>query len=234
MNLLIIALLSTCIFCSCESITGSGNIVSESRNLKEFTGIKNSGSIDVEVIHEERQMVKVVADDNILEYVITKVENGVLNIYLKNNLSFRSINVTVYVSSPSIQQLLVSGSGTITSKNLLKDEDKIELKVSGSGEIEANLDAPSIVANVSGSGKILLRGRTKNFSSTVSGSGDLDCEKLLAENTAVKVSGSGNANVFASVNLDAKVSGSGNIFYSGNPTSPQIHKSGSGSIQAQK
>lgn len=59
-------------------------------------------------------------------------------------------------------------------------------------------------------------------------------EKLFAENTAVKVSGSGNANVFASVNLDAKVSGSGNIFYSGNPTSPQIQKSGSGSIQAQK
>jgi hypothetical protein len=57
-------------------------------------------------------------------------------------------------------------------------------------------------------------------------------EKLLAENTAVKVSGNGNANVFASVKLDAKVSGSGNIFYSGNPTSPVIQKSGSGTIQA--
>ena len=232
MNRLIIALLSACIFCSCESITGSGNIVSESRNLKEFTGIKNSGSIDVKVIHEERQMVKVEADDNILEYVTTKVEKGILNIYLKNNLSFRNINVTVYVGSPSIHQLLVSGSGTITSKNVLKYDDKIELKVSGSGDIDANLDAPSIVANVSGSGKILLRGRTKDFSSTVSGSGDMDGEKLLAENTAVKVSGSGNANVFASVNLDAKVSGSGNIFYSGNPTSPVIQKSGSGTIQA--
>jgi hypothetical protein len=234
MNRLIIALLSASIFCSCEAITGSGNIVSESRNLKEFAGIKNSGSVDVEVKHEERQMVKVEADDNILEYVITKVEDGILSIHLKNNLSFRNINVTVYVSSPSIQQLLVSGSGTITSKNLLKDEDKIELKVSGSGDIKANLDAPSIVANVSGSGKISIQGRTKNFSSTVSGSGDMDGEKLLAENTDVKVAGSGNANVFASVKLDAKVSGSGNIFYSGNPTSPQIHKSGSGSIQARK
>jgi hypothetical protein len=40
--------------------------------------------------------------------------------------------------------------------------------------------------------------------------------------------------VFASVSLKVNVSGSGNVYYGGNPTSPEIHIAGSGTVKAEK
>ena len=157
-----------------------------------------------------------------------------LDVHLRPNQMYRNINVKVYVSAPSLNRLYVSGSGSITSNGTLTDADQIELKVSGSGDLNSLVDAPLVSAGVSGSGTLTLRGRTKDFNCSVSGSGDLKCTDLLSENTTANVSGSGTAHVFASVNLNAKVSGSGDIVYSGNPASPVIHKSGSGSVRTER
>lgn len=233
MTRLLTVILSAVIFSSCEVITGSGNIITETRNVRQFEGIKSSGSVDVEIVDDNSRSLKVEADDNVLPYVITKVEDGTLNIYLKSNRSYRDVKVMVYVSSPLLSQLSVSGSGSITAKDTLRHDEQIEIKASGSGDINALVDAPSIIANVSGAGNVNLRGRTRDFTCSVSGGGDLDCKNLLSENTIVKVSGGGNAYVYASVTLDARASGGGNIVYGGKPTSPKIKKSGGGSISAE-
>ena len=96
------------------------------------------------------------------------------------------------------------------------------------------MDAPAVSVDVNGSGDVNLKGRTKDFDCSVSGSGDINCGNLQSENTTVKVSGSGNAHVFASVHLSASTFGSGDIYYSGNPQGPEIHTAGSGSVQAEK
>ena len=234
MTRLLTAIASAIIFCSCHTITGNGNIITQERHPDQFDGVRSSGSIDVEVMNSNSQQVKVEADDNIMPYVITNVENGMLNVHLRSNQMYHNINVKVYVSAPILRRLYVSGSGSITSKSTLIDTDGIEFKVSGSGDINSLADAPVITAEVSGSGTLKLAGRTKDFNCSVGGSGDLKCKELLSENTIANVSGSGTAHVFASVSLDAKASGSGDIYYSGNPASPQIHKSGSGSVREEK
>ena len=234
MTRILTAVILAIVFCSCRSITGSGNIVTRDRQVNQFDGIKCSGSIDIEVADDKTQGVKIEADDNIISYVITKVEGGMLNVYLRSNKMYHDINVKVYVSAPSLTRLSVSGSGSIVSKNVLEDADQVKFNVSGSGDINALVDAPSVIAEISGSGSIKLKGRTKDLTCKISGSGDLKCMELLSENTTATVSSSGTAHVFASVNLTAKVSGSGNIYYSGNPTSPVIHKSGSGSVREEE
>ena len=70
-------------FCSCQSISGSGNIVTQTKNLNQFDGVRASGSIDIEVMNDQTQLVKVEADDNIMPYIITKVEDGMLDVHLK-------------------------------------------------------------------------------------------------------------------------------------------------------
>ena len=49
-------------------------------------------------------------------------------------------------------------------------------------------------------------------------------------NTAVRVAGSGDADVNVTNKLDASVSGSGDVRYTGNPKSISSSKSGSGDI----
>lgn len=230
MTRLLTAILSAIIFCSCHTITGSGNVITESRHVNQFNGVRTSGSIDIEVTNGGSPSVRVEADDNIMQYVITSVDNGLLDVHFKNNISYRNINVKVYVSAPSLSRLFVSGSGTIVSKNTVTNDDHIECKVSGSGDINASMDAPSIGADIGGSGTITLQGRTKNFDCSIGGSGDIKCRDLLSENTTASITGSGTAHVYASVHLIGKIIGSGDILYRGSPT-VEIHRTGAGSVR---
>lgn len=233
MKRILTAVISTLIFCSCQTITGSGNIITQIKNVSEFNGVKTSGSIDIEVMNNETESVKIEADDNVLPYIIVNVEAGLLNIHYKSGISFINDHVKVFVSAPVFKKIFVAGSGGISSKGILKSGDT-EIKISGSGDIDVAIDAPMVKADIKGSGTIIIKGKTKNFTAGISGSGDIKCRDLLSENTSVIIAGSGTAHVFASVNLNATVSGSGDIFYSGNPTSPETHITGSGSVKAEK
>ena len=229
MTRILTAILSAIIFCSCQSISGSGNIVTQNRNVNQFTGVRASGSIDIEVTNDQSHSVRVEADDNIMPYIITKVEDGILDVHLKPNFMYHNINAKVFVSAPSLTKLTVSGSGSITSKDTLMNAEHIEFKVSGSGDVTAIVDAPSVNAEIGGSGTITLSGKTKDFNCSITGSGDLKCKKLLSENTIAGITGSGTAHVFASVHLLGKVTGSGDVYYSGHPA-VEINKTGSGSV----
>ena len=102
MKLILTAFLYAIIFCSCNSITGSGNIITETRTVNNFNGIKSSGSIDVEIVNDGTESVKVEADDNVAKYVVTKVEDGILEVHYKSSMSFNNTHVKVYVSQPNI------------------------------------------------------------------------------------------------------------------------------------
>ncbi|MEP6616617.1 MAG: head GIN domain-containing protein, partial [Ginsengibacter sp.] len=234
MKYFIVTAFSIFIFCSCdhmEGIKGSGNIRSEKRSVNQFNGVHVSGSIDVEIRHGDNLGVEVEADDNILTYVNTEVKNGILNVDYKSNMSFSDTHAKVYVTASTLQQISSSGSADITDRDGIQSNGLIDVRVSGSGNITAQLNAPSVKAAISGSGNLVLKGKTRNFDCSVSGSGDARCWDLLSENTTISVGGSGNAHVYASVSLKATASGSGDISYRGNPQNPEIHTSGSGSVQ---
>lgn len=229
-------LVSAVLFFSCiniNGITGSGNIVTEKRNAEHFNGIKVSGSIDIEVRNGNVSFAEVEADDNIQSYIITEVKDGIFTARFKSNTSFTNTHAKVYVTALSLQKISVSGSGTVTSVDTIKNNSTVEFNISGSGDIKVYTDAPSIKAHIGGSGNIVLKGRTKNFDGTIQGSGDLKCHDLLAENAIVEIMGSGTAHVFSSVSINAKTRGSGDIFYSGNPASTQIDKKGSGDVKVE-
>lgn len=233
MTRILTAIVCTIIFCSCRQVTGSGNIITQARHVNQFNGVNLSGSIDVEVMNDASQSIKIEADDNIMPYIITSVENGMLEVYLKHHFSYQNIHAKVYVSAPALQRLFVSGSGSITSAGTLKETEQVETRVTGSGDIKASVDAPSVTADVIGSGTITLQGRTKNFDCSIGGSGDIKCGELLSENTTASITGSGTAHVYASVHLIGKIIGSGDILYRGSPA-VEIHKTGSGSVEPER
>jgi hypothetical protein len=156
----------------------------------------------------------------------------VLHVHYKEGTNINNDHAKVYVTAPSLDKIITSGSGDISSGGIIKSSSGIEFSSSGSGDVEAKVDAPSVKVSGSGSGNIRLSGRTKDFDCRMSGSGDVDCADLRSENTTISISGSGNAHVFASVHLNARTTGSGDIIYSGNPQSPEIHSTGSGDVRA--
>lgn len=231
MKNLIIILIASTVFISCASVSGNGNVRDEKRDLSDIHSIKSSGSIDVEIKTGDYSLV-VENDENLISYVVTDIDNGNLNIHYKHGYSVMNDHAKVIVTAPSLDKIVSSGSADIISDDVIKNSNQIEFSTSGSGDINANVDAPRIKVSGSGSGNITLSGRTKDLDCRITGSGDLKCQNLKSENAVVRVSGSSNAHIFASVSLKVNVSGSGDVYYSGNPASPEIHTSGSGSVHA--
>ncbi len=234
MKYFILLILASTLFISCASVSGNGNVREENRSISNIYEVKTSGSIDVEIRSGDQYELTVQNDENLLPYVITEVNGGVLNIHYKEGYSVIHDHAKVFVTAPSIEKIVSSGSADITSKGVIKNSNQIEIGTSGSGDINAEVDAPSVRVSGSGSGNVTLSGMTKDFDCKMSGSGDVKCANLKSENAVIHVSGSSDVHVFASVSLKVNVTGSGDVYYGGNPSSPEIHITGSGTVQAVK
>jgi hypothetical protein len=90
------------------------------------------------------------------------------------------------------------------------------LRITGSGDITCNINAPRIDAKLAGSGTLHIAGETRDVEVDIAGSGNYNGTDLKAENAAVKIAGSGDVSLFADARLEVKVMGSGSVKYRGN------------------
>lgn len=214
-----------------EKVYGDGNIVKQERSTGNFSSVEVSGSITVRVRQATSSAVSIETDQNLQQYIEANVAGDKLVIHSRDGYNLDpSRDIIVYVSSPTFRDIDVSGACDIISEGLIRANEPMNVSVSGSGNIEMEVDLPSIKTEVSGSGGVHLKGRAANFESTVSGSGEIKCFDLMAETIKISISGGGDAEVNASKQLDVQVSGSGTVVYKGNP---QVSKdiSGSGSVE---
>jgi len=209
----------------------------ENREVRPFESISLSIHAKVYLTQDNSTSVKIKADEDDLDEIITVVENGILKIKRKKNRnwnwnnSFK--NIEVYVISPAVKDLKISGSGNIVAKSPIKTESA-DYAISGSGNLYIDdLTAKKVECHISGSGDINLKGDgLQELEIHISGSGDVDAGYLKAEDVSIKVSGSGDCKVYATKRLNARVAGSGDIYYRGKPDSVDSKSSGSGSIKS--
>lgn len=229
------ATLCAILFFSCNisvnsrRINGNGKITSDVRNVSSATKIKLMGDMDV-IINTGTTGVKIETDENVIPYIITRMDDDWLEIKTENNLSINTKNpVKVYITTPRITDVRVSGSGNVSTGSKFRADNEIGFNISGSGNITFNVDAPRIEADVTGSGSLHIAGETRDVDIELTGSGNYEGPELKAENAKVEITGSGNADLFAEENLQVHITGSGTVKYRGNAA---VNKkiTGSGSV----
>lgn len=204
------------LFQNADAIKGEGDTTERILQLDDFTGIILTTSADVFLTQGNTQSVRVSAQENIIDNLETEVNNGVWKIKGKKPMrSYKPVNI--YITIPDLSLAKISGSGDIEGQSAFRTDNEVNLGISGSGDIELEIEAPAIDAGMSGSGDIELEGKTNTFSISISGSGDIDAADLVSEDCEVRVSGSGDVKVHATEQLNVRVSGSGDVYYRGNP-----------------
>ena len=211
------------------AVTGSGKIMTETRELDNFSGVMIKGSADVVLHTGNDYFVKIRTDDNVLEVIETVVDGDTLVISSSDSIRKYTV-LEVHVTAPEFQSLSIKGSGNISSKDVIETDYPV-FEVKGSGDIDLEVQAKSIKANLLGSGDVRLSGETTNYAVSIKGSGDVKCANLAAQNADVQIFGSGNCFVNASQVLAVKVFGSGDVIYSGSPRLEKTIK-GSGSVRS--
>ena len=215
-----------------KKIKGNGNTIKINRTTQEYNAINVSGWYNVEIVDGKEGNIILKGEENLLEHIETKVQNGNLVIKTKNGINLKSSwnkGITIIVPVETIIAVSLAGSGDIIGKKTIKT-DNFSTSMTGSGDITLTIEAKSVKANMSGSGDINLNGLTSNFSANLSGSGDIKAYALKADNVNAVVSGSANIKVSVKEQIKARVSGSGDISYRGNPTKVDTKTSGSGNI----
>ena len=223
--------LSSCRFTGGKRIKGNGNVVTRELNKGDFTKVEQRGSFDVYLSNSPSASVKIEAEENLIEYIETFINDNTLVIRTKEGYSLKpDRDVKIYISAPQLTDIQSSGSGDIISQSLLSDSTKISFGVRGSANIQVDVNAPEIDAEISGTGDMELKGQTRKFNAEVKGSGNIKASDLKAEDTDIEIKGSGDADVFASASLNVNVRGSGDVRYKGNAPKVTNDIKGSGSV----
>lgn len=228
---LLLLILSSCNWIGGERVRGNGNLVTQERNVGNFQGIRSHGFFDIYLTNGPVPSVKVDAEENIQQHIITQVDGNVLKIETEDGIWLRPRrDVRIYISSPSFSEVKVFGSGNIISEGRISSSNKMEVAINGSGDIRVELNAPEVKADISGSGNINLQGNVKKFDAQINGSGDIKAMELVTEETHIGINGSGNAEVYANAKMDIDVRGSGDVRYKG-PAHVTSDIKGSGSVK---
>ncbi|MFD1257376.1 head GIN domain-containing protein [Mucilaginibacter terrae] len=206
----------------------------QDRHLSGFSSVNVAGSFDVYITQGSTESVKVEADDEVIDKIITEVKGGVLKIYTKSTNGFSwnwsgDRKRVVRVTAKDLSAISLTGSGDVYFKDGIRTQNLI-VNLSGSGDITGKIDVKNLQTAVVGSGDITLTGRADNSVVKVSGSGDYSGRNLISINATVRVVGSGDASVNVSDKLDASVAGSGDVHYTGAAKNVATSKSGSGDI----
>lgn len=230
--LFVFSLLAIAVLPSCHKVSGSGPVVTETRNISGFSEIRSEFSGEIYITPGNSYSVTIDAQQNIIDVIETVLNDGILTLRVKSNTVIRpDSRVIVRITTPHITGLHVNGSGNMTVTDNLGTSD-LYLKVSGSGNIYLpGLTCSSVYANISGSGEIdINNGEVATEEIDISGSGSMDFSNLLAASSDIEIAGSGDARVYVSNKLKVRISGSGTVYYRGTP-SIDVSISGSGKLK---
>lgn len=202
--------------CQNNRIEGNGNVKTETREAAPFQSLEVEGSFEVTIHQGNYSSVEVKADENLLQYIKTYVQGGTLHIKSDKNFSnYKSLTVDVNIDN--LEKIEASGSSTIRSEGPSLNGKKVKLDFSGGTEANLNLICEKMESDLSGACKLNLRGKADQASYDCSGSVEINAGDFKTRECDLDMSGSGDAVVFVTENLEVEVSGSAKVEYRGNP-----------------
>lgn len=217
---------------SSNATAGNGVLAHDVRATGTVSGLDVSGPLEVNVRVGPVTSLAVDADSNLLPLIHSEVSGGELRVWVDGSVkSNNSLRVTY--TTPTLNQLRVSGSGRVTVNDL--NGEALDVSKSGSGSTILTGRVANFDVRHSGSGEINAQGvRSGSARVAQSGSGRTGLGAVHGDALSLTVSGSGSVEARGAVNaVTARTSGSGSVDVTG-VTSEQadLTTSGSGSISA--
>ncbi len=235
-TLKLIVLLLTLSITSCngnlnliDGIDGSGNVVTEKRNIETpFTKIQASTGVEVILEQGSPSEVEVEVDDNLMKYIVTRVENGTLIVKIDGNINTME-SAIVRVKTKTIEGLESSSGASIKTINKLSGTS-VALKTRSGSTIQADLEYEKVSCESTSGSEIKVSGKALTLDTKSSSGSEINAKELASnEITAQSTSGS-NTTVNPIVLLNAKASSGSSIDYIKEPKKVIKEETSGGSV----
>ena len=205
----------------------SGALVTETIELPPIDGIDVSIDANVNLTYGETQSVSVTVQAEVLEELERDVRGTTW--YIHFDQCVRNYDLTIDITLPSLALVDISGSADVKTTNTFVEQGGLELKISGSGDLDLAFEGTDIDSRISGSGDVELAGSATSLNKRISGSGELKAFDMTCGTADMNITGSGNVELTVNDHLDVDISGSGNVSYKGTPTM-NVNITGSGEV----
>jgi hypothetical protein len=180
-------------------VFGSGVVAEENRTVIGITGVVLAGEGNLYIEEGAAEELIVTAEDNLLPYILTEVQGGILEIRTRSNINLEpTLPIEYYLTVVSLESVLLSGVGDITVSDLMIPRisgtvDAQRLNVTGLGEYDAR-DLSSL------DGVISIVGNA-NQTATV----------RVSDMLTVTINGNGTVFYIGDPFVDANIIGSGSV-----------------------
>jgi len=198
----------------------------ETREIKDVEKVHLRGYGELFIKQGDTESLEIETDEEYLNHVHTRVENGELKIDVVGDWfnritfffsrGFESQRIRYNLVIRNLKGLDVSGAARVEVDALHTDE--LAVRLGGAADIDIDdLDAGSLQVRLPGAGSINVDGKADNQEVRVSGAGSYSARKLECQSAVVKITGVGRAIVSAVEELDIGVTGFGSVEYYGSP-----------------
>jgi hypothetical protein len=228
-KLLAIALLAALTACSDpECITGSGNIITDDREVSGFTTVVQDIPGEMYITQGNEFKLAIKADDNILGDIRSSVHEDEL--YIGSGLDLCNVTITTYITLPEPEAFSLSGSGDIICDGSM-NSGTVSFVVDGSGDIRLNdVHSDIFSARITGTGDVTVRGESDSAYARIDGTGGIYLKDFETRACFYSINGSGDIYAWVNDNLNARISGTGDIYYLGDPENINARVVGVGGV----
>jgi hypothetical protein len=216
-----------------QVVRGSGNMVTENRNVSGFDHVQLDGLGELTIIQGNSESLTIEAEDNIMPKITTEVNNGTLIISFGENwettvIPTKTIKFTLNVIN--LKGLVINGAVNANAASL--NSDQLDLEINGVGKINIqNLTTGDLTMKGSGGADFEMTGTVNSEQIEVDGAATIKAGDLQSQSAKITINGVGTATLWATNSLDATINGAGTVEYYGNPTvTPNI--TGAGNINS--
>lgn len=211
--------------------SGSGNVVRETRDLRDFNQITVGGAFDLYVTMGNEWQVEVVADDNLIGHIQTHLNGKTLRIRMEPGTNIRRYKeLKVYVTLPAIDKLTASGASTVVFRNAVR-QPALALSASGSSDIKLQVRVDELKVNTSGASDIHIEGYAAYAEVVASGSSDFRGSQFECTAALVTLSGSSDMRAIITRSVTGTLSGSSDLHIAGGNPEIKVKTSGSSRVR---
>ena len=173
---LFLLLISTtsCFMDGITGIKGNRNVVSEDRTISsDFENIKVQQGINLYITQNNSTEIKVEADENIMDLLITEVQNNELKIYFEKNV-YRAKARNVFLSTGNIKKIRASSGASVKSENTIQT-NSLDLDASSGSSMKIYVNDEEVTTEASSGANINVN-VTGKLTAKASSGGDIDYE----------------------------------------------------------
>ena len=214
-------LLTSCVL----SVTGSGNVETETFDFSDFTRVEAHNGFQVELTRSSTYSIEVTTDDNVQEYLEVTKSGDTLRIRLSGFRSYSSVTLKAKVTMPDVYGISLSGGSQAKVAGFSSSHD-FSAALSGGSGLEGKITTGDVEFELSGGSRVILSGSAEDVVIKSSGGSKLILESFPVDDADINISGGGSATVDVCGTLDVNLSGGSTVIYSGEPKIGDIDLSG--------